>query len=703
MLARCFALAVISSLIPLASLTGQETSDLQPVANWAAPPYWSPDGAKPTKDPAGVVGIHDAEVADVVPSPPMPFVAVNPCRIADTRGLGFTGQAGPPALSVGVPRVFQIGGTVTGVPAQCGIPLTAQAVSFQFSVTGMNQAGNLIAWPDGAPPTTSVLNWNANSVAIGNGIVVPLSATGGVSVQLNGTAGAITHLIIDVNGYYAPVGIVNTLNGLSGAVNLVAGTNVSITPGGQNLTIAATGGGGTGWSLTGNAGTTPGTNFLGTTDNQRLEIKVNNDRVFRLEPTLGSPNVIGGAVENNVTAGVEGATIGGGGESGLPNRVTDTNGTVGGGHDNQAGDGAGPVDDRVAATVGGGESNTASGSFSTVSGGAVNSASGDLGTVGGGLENSVTDNFGTVAGGSANRAGDNGGTRADREYGAVGGGQSNVASGAYSTVPGGQDNHASGAYSFAAGRRASAAAAGSFVWADSTNADFSTGVADSFNVRAAGGIRLFANGSTGLRITNAGSGPSLDVVNTNTTTLVVANLHKHGDSAAAFLRCTNDTTNIGTKCHIDSAGTFVAGSDFAEALPAKGGKIGYEPGDVLIASRQMPMGVEKSSTRYDTRAIGVYSTRPGVLGADKNGDTRVDADDVPVAITGIVPTKVIAENGPIEPGDLLATSSTPGHAMKAKPVSVAGIEIYPTGTILGKALEPLAGERGVIRVLVMAR
>jgi hypothetical protein len=41
--------------------------------------------------------------------------------------------------------------------------------------------------------------------------------------------------------------------------------------------------------------------------------------------------------------------------------------------------------------------------------------------------------------------------------------------------------------------------------------------------------------------------------------------------------------------------------------------------------------------------------------------------------------------------------------MKAKPVSVAGIEIYPTGTILGKALEPLAGERGVIRVLVMAR
>ena len=68
------------------------------IENWPAPRYWTPRA--PMTAPSSDGSLAPLE-ADVIPSPPLPFVAVNPCRIADTRGLGFTGQAGPPAISVG--------------------------------------------------------------------------------------------------------------------------------------------------------------------------------------------------------------------------------------------------------------------------------------------------------------------------------------------------------------------------------------------------------------------------------------------------------------------------------------------------------------------------------------------------------------------------------------------------------------------------
>jgi cell shape-determining protein MreC len=231
------AIAVVCSLVAAGA---QEVLPVESISNWTAPPYWSPSlDVKVAKAPPGSPGTLGAEAVEVVPSPPMPFVAVNPCRIADTRGLGFSGQAGPPALTSNVTRTFQIGGTVTGVPTQCGIPLTAQAVSFQFTIIQPSAEGNLIAWPSGTAPTISVLNWAVGIFALGNGIVVPVSDTGGVNVFVNAAFGASAHLTIDVNGYYAPVGIVNTINGLFGAVTLAAGSNITITPAGQTLTIAA--------------------------------------------------------------------------------------------------------------------------------------------------------------------------------------------------------------------------------------------------------------------------------------------------------------------------------------------------------------------------------------------------------------------------------------------------------------------------------
>ena len=104
--------------------------------------------------------------------------------------------------------------------------------------------------------------------------------------------------------------------------------------------------------------------------------------------------------------------------------------------------------------------------------------------------------------------------------------------------------------------------------------------------------------------------------------------------------------------------------------------------------------MEKCAQPYDGTVIGVFSTRPAVLGADKDGVTIVGANEIPVAIVGIVPVKVSAENGAIRTGDLLTTSATPGHAMRC----ADAIQCF--GRTIGKALEALDAGTGAIRVLV---
>jgi hypothetical protein len=166
----------------------------------------------------------------------------------------------------------------------------------------------------------------------------------------------------------------------------------------QNGTVTCEsvgGGGGSFWSLSGNAGATS-SDFLGTTDNNPLNLRANNARGLRIEPasdgTSQSPNVIGGIADNSVTAGAYAATISGGGRfdpanPATANLVTDDQGTIGGGAANQAGDNAGSTSDRVGATVGGGVFNAASGIGATVGGGDSNTASGLDATVGGGGTN----------------------------------------------------------------------------------------------------------------------------------------------------------------------------------------------------------------------------------------------------------------------------------------------------------------------------
>jgi len=128
------------------------------------------------------------------------------------------------------------------------------------------------------------------------------------------------------------------------------------------------------------------------------------------------------------------------------------------------------------------------------------------------------------------------------------------------------------------------------------------------------------------------------------------------------------------------------GADLAEMLPAAKG---LEPGDVLAVGADGKL--TRSTQVYQLSVVGVYSTRPGFVGGDEDGADLTGK--VPLAVVGVAPVKVTAENGPIRPGDLLVASSTPGHAMKAGPNP-------PVGAVIGKALGALESDSGVIQVLI---
>jgi hypothetical protein len=112
-----------------------------------------------------------------------------------------------------------------------------------------------------------------------------------------------------------------------------------------------------------------------------------------------------------------------------------------------------------------------------------------------------------------------------------------------------------------------------------------------------------------------------------------------------------------------------------------------EPGTVMVIGEDSKL--QSSITAYDTTVAGIVSTAPGVsLGANETGNAGAEL----IAVAGRVPCKVDASYASVKPGDLLTTSDTRGHAMKATNPQI--------GTILGKALEPLDSGTGVIEVLV---
>lgn len=135
----------------------------------------------------------------------------------------------------------------------------------------------------------------------------------------------------------------------------------------------------------------------------------------------------------------------------------------------------------------------------------------------------------------------------------------------------------------------------------------------------------------------------------------------------------------------------LAGADCAEDFEVEELTM-LEPGMVMVIGNEERL--YRCNQAYDRRVAGVLSgagdCRPGIV----LGKQPSQGERLPLALNGKVYCKVDADYMSIEVGDLLTTSPTPGHAMKASDASRA------FGTVIGKALRPLAEGTGLVPILV---
>ncbi len=171
-----------------------------------------------------------------------------------------------------------------------------------------------------------------------------------------------------------------------------------------------------------------------------------------------------------------------------------------------------------------------------------------------------------------------------------------------------------------------------------------------------------------------------------------------GGNAGEFLGTVAVIGDLNIKGNITSVNTITvqtdvlfAGGDCAEQFDTQGGGQ-LEPGTVVVLDREGNLC--ESLRAYDKKVAGVVSGagefKPAIVLDRKPADT----DRTSIALIGKVCCKVDAQYAGIDVGDLLTTSPTPGHAMKAADPQKA------FGAVIGKALRPLPAGQGLIPILV---
>lgn len=418
-------------------------------------------------------------------------------NLTDISAVG-TISAGTWRGSVIGPAYGGLGLNLAGAPA--GSLLYSSSLGAWSILTPNGVDGQVLKWTNGAPAwgeDRTLVGGTVTTIATGYGLTGGIITTSG-TISVDGTVipqlGAANRFT-GPNVFAGVVRLTNANNFITGA-HTGDGSRLTALNAAQLTTGSVPSGAlSNAWKLGGNAGTTPGTHFLGTTDDQPLELRVNHQPSLRLQYAYDAtwlspaPNVIGGSPDNHISGGVRGGFIGGGGNKFNQNRV-----------------------EQDYAAVVGGLANVASG---------YGSLAGGLGSVALGNQTSATDD-GAVALGSGTTASGfaalalGGGTVASGDW-ATALGSASMASGARSTAFGfltsasgdcstamgsrsaalgfgatamGRETVADGDYSLAAGSFARAVHSGSFVWADAVETPFSSSGMNQFLIRAHGGVGI---------------------------------------------------------------------------------------------------------------------------------------------------------------------------------------------------------------------
>jgi len=188
-----------------------------------------------------------------------------------------------------------------------------------------------------------------------------------------------------------------------------------------------------------------------------------------------------------------------------------------------------------------------------------------------------------------------------------------------------------------------------------------------FRTATSGSADQDLNWTTAMRIKNSGKvGIGIDPTSTDAMLHVAGDVIVDGNLAAKY-------------------------QDVAEWVPAAEE---MAAGTVVVVSGTTKNTVGPSQHAYDTRVAGVVSAQPGLtLGEGSSTKAKI-------ATTGRVRVRVDATKHAIAMGDLLVTSDTSGAAMFSEPLDLGGVKIHRPGTLIGKALEPLASGEGEILVLL---